>query len=458
MAIAVCACALMFGCDRYRETAAIGQWLGDRTALEAAYAAAPASAPAPTDDKAKPYLVKYPAAARTIAMRAMLLLIQQNEGTNPNSLGVSPYRVWYGHNVYKGDFVTFPDQCFWIATGKFADDCIGRTTKTSAFGAYQFLPTTWDSVIARLVAADGKLYTQDPNTKKAIGEAAPLNQDLVATANFALVGGYKHLMKSVSVTQVGLIAIDRGEFNQAVWAAAIEWASFPKEDGSSIGADFGGQEAISLDTTWHRYLVLLEQQQAQIIPGSASALGLQSNAASPQLSAKIPAALLQPMHVGDTIAGFPVTDVLRIRTSNPETGLAIAGCNPGKPTLPPCRAHKGFDIGTPVGTPLVAPIAATVACANDYGRAGKYAVFTLKSNPRASFALMHLQDCQPGEYAVGDRFATTGDGGTGPHLHLEGWLDANYYVYPAIWAWGFLKGRLTVEALEIVGMLVSSFL
>lgn len=109
----------------------------------------------------------------------------------------------------------------------------------------------------------------------------------------------------------------------------------------------------------------------------------------------------EPVKVGMTVAGFPVTS------------------NFGKrpPPCPGCSSdHGGVDLGTPTGTPLKSFVAGTrVKCWWDNGGGGQVADVWIGPE---FYQALHLSSCRNGTYGPGETFARTGatGRGTGPHL------------------------------------------
>jgi hypothetical protein len=112
--------------------------------------------------------------------------------------------------------------------------------------------------------------------------------------------------------------------------------------------------------------------------------------------------------IGDTIAGFAVTDDYGDRI-HPVTGL------PDK--------HRGVDIATPTGTPLYAPAVkdetVTVQCWQDTNGGGTVAEISSQSIRRYRFKALHLSECNSGTYHAGAVFAKTGATGLGTGAHLD---------------------------------------
>lgn len=140
--------------------------------------------------------------------------------------------------------------------------------------------------------------------------------------------------------------------------------------------------------------------------------------------AAIPGDLSLPPVLGEEIAGYVVSDIRRVRPVHPVTG---------QKNVP----HRGFDIATPVGTPVYAPFAGEVVeCQKEEGW-GIYGIFSSPLFPRRYWLLHHLDWCQMGPYIKGDIWAKTGSAGTGPHLHIEGWIKktSNWEDYDFAKGW-----------------------
>lgn len=113
---------------------------------------------------------------------------------------------------------------------------------------------------------------------------------------------------------------------------------------------------------------------------------------------------------GESIQGYIITDVRRIRDRHPITGQRTR--------------HEGFDMGTPHGTNLLMPRLGSVECKND-PRWGPYAIVKIDGLTGSEFVHHHLSVCTPGDRAAGQIFAKTGTAGTGPHWHFEWWKFIN---------------------------------
>ncbi|MGB3309320.1 MAG: glycoside hydrolase family protein [Nodosilinea sp.] len=112
----------------------------------------------------------------------------------------------------------------------------------------------------------------------------------------------------------------------------------------------------------------------------------------------------EPVKVGMTVAGYPVTSNFGPRTS------PCPGCS---------SDHKGVDLGTPIGTPLKAFVAGTkITCWWDSGGGGQVASVWIGPE---FYQALHLSSCRTGTYGPGEVYARTGNtgSGTGAHLHWE---------------------------------------
>ena len=122
----------------------------------------------------------------------------------------------------------------------------------------------------------------------------------------------------------------------------------------------------------------------------------------------LPPEALQPVDVGDEIAGYTVNSGYGDRLH---------------PIHGDIRFHNGVDLPTPTGTALLAPGTRSsrvkVDCKFQAGGAGKYAEITSPDIPGLMFQAMHLDKCYTGLHPGGSKIAETGNtgGSTGPHLH-----------------------------------------
>lgn len=147
---------------------------------------------------------------------------------------------------------------------------------------------------------------------------------------------------------------------------------------------------------------------------------------------------------GDKIAGYDVTDHMRIRPVHPVTGAV---------NVP----HNGVDVATPSGTPVyavgVAGDTVTVDCWWDVDGGGWVADQTTESYPQLVFQSLHLLEdqCRPGKFKSGDVIALTGNSGlgSGEHYDFRVKLDGRYIDPPK----PFLEAALTGKTLTADGQL-----
>lgn len=127
----------------------------------------------------------------------------------------------------------------------------------------------------------------------------------------------------------------------------------------------------------------------------------------------LPPSSLEPVEVGDEIAGYKV---------NSGYGMRV------HPIYGDERFHNGVDLPTDEGTALFAPGARSsrvkVDCKFQAGGAGKYAEISSPDIPGLAFQAMHLSKCITGMHHGGAVIGATGNtgGSTGPHLH---WSQLN---------------------------------
>lgn len=372
----------------------------------------------------QPILVQHRELAEQVVMRSTLRLIMWSEATYPRSDGMSPYRVIYGGHLYEGNFDKHPDICVEVASGKITPQACHGVLGSTAAGACQFITSTWKDLVDKY---RDRLFTKDPVTGEAIGEFHPLNQELMCMMLFAQTGAYDPLMESTSVTPEGKIAMNKEFFTQAIHLAASEWASFPLEDGSSIGSS-SGQKAHDIDTLWQQFLEILEQEEGALFPTAAS------------LPEKQFGNWLSTLVAGDTVADYIITSPFGMRMH---------------PIFHVMRMHKGIDAALPTGTPIVAPVAGNNTCTED-GKWGVYAWFEPDDLADRAFLAHHTSACEEGHYNPGEVFANSGDGSIGngkpccaPHLHFETWRSVagsqEPYDPPKGWVWAFIKGSVPEE-------------
>ncbi|MEM1243067.1 MAG: peptidoglycan DD-metalloendopeptidase family protein, partial [Cyanobacteria bacterium P01_H01_bin.26] len=147
---------------------------------------------------------------------------------------------------------------------------------------------------------------------------------------------------------------------------------------------------------------------------------------------------------GDTVAGFEVTDHMRIRPVHPVTGAA---------NVP----HNGVDLATPSGTPVyavgVTGDRVTVDCWWDVDGGGWVADQTTESYPQLVFQSLHLleNECRSGQFASGEVIALTGNSGlgSGEHYDFRVKLNGGYIDPPR----QFLEAALTGKTLSQDGRL-----
>jgi muramidase (phage lysozyme)/murein DD-endopeptidase MepM/ murein hydrolase activator NlpD len=124
---------------------------------------------------------------------------------------------------------------------------------------------------------------------------------------------------------------------------------------------------------------------------------------------------------------------LNINGEQPPKGSYVAGYEVTSPRgwriHPITKAqkfHNGSDLATPIGTPIYAVADGKNECFNQPGLAGIYSVFTFDGG-KYRVRHFHLNNCNPGNYKVGQKIAETGNtgGSTGPHLHIESQILVN---------------------------------
>ena len=150
------------------------------------------------------------------------------------------------------------------------------------------------------------------------------------------------------------------------------------------------------------------------------------------------------LKTGDTIAGYEVTDHMRIRPVHPVTGAA---------NVP----HNGVDLATPAGTPVyavgVTGDQVTVECWWDVDGGGWVAEQTTESFPQLVFQSLHLleNECRSGKFTSGEVIALTGNSGlgSGEHYDFRVKLDGRYIDPPK----QFVEAALTGKTLSQDGKL-----
>ncbi|MBE9068232.1 M23 family metallopeptidase [Leptolyngbya cf. ectocarpi LEGE 11479] len=147
---------------------------------------------------------------------------------------------------------------------------------------------------------------------------------------------------------------------------------------------------------------------------------------------------------GDTVAGYDVTDHMRIRPVHPVTGAT---------NVP----HNGVDLATPSGTPVyavgVTGDQVTVECWWDVDGGGWVADQTTESYPQLVFQSLHLLEgeCLSGKFKSGDVIALTGNSGlgSGEHYDFRVKLDGSYIDPPK----QFVEAAITGKTLSVDGKL-----
>ncbi|MEA5466658.1 M23 family metallopeptidase [Leptothoe sp. PORK10 BA2] len=147
---------------------------------------------------------------------------------------------------------------------------------------------------------------------------------------------------------------------------------------------------------------------------------------------------------GDAIAGYEVTDHMRIRPVHPVTGAV---------NVP----HNGVDVATPSGTPIygvgVTGDKITVDCWWDVDGGGWVANQTTESFPQLVFQSLHLleNECRSGTFTSGEVIALSGNSGlgSGEHYDFRVKLEGSYIDPPR----QFLEAALTGKTLALDGSL-----
>ena len=163
---------------------------------------------------------------------------------------------------------------------------------------------------------------------------------------------------------------------------------------------------------------------------------------SPKATVDLEGALT--LKTGDAIAGYEVTDHMRIRPVHPVTGAV---------NVP----HNGVDLATPSGTPVyavgVTGDQVTVECWWDVDGGGWVAEQTTESYPQLVFQSLHLleNECRPGKFTSGEVIALTGNSGlgSGEHYDFRVKLDGRYIDPPK----QFVEAALTGKTLSREGTL-----
>lgn len=170
-----------------------------------------------------------------IALRAMLRTIYWSEGTYPNPYGLPPYNIIFGYSTFEG-YGDHPRQCIPIP-GHPQGWC------SDAAGIGQFISPTYDSIYR-------ELYPQ--SLIKEVGYFHPKNQDLAIALLLGETGAYWEMVKGISF-ESGKVVVPKDSAVRAIWKAGKQWASIPLEDGSSIGAEHGGQQAYPLEQVYAKF-------------------------------------------------------------------------------------------------------------------------------------------------------------------------------------------------------------
>jgi murein DD-endopeptidase MepM/ murein hydrolase activator NlpD len=117
---------------------------------------------------------------------------------------------------------------------------------------------------------------------------------------------------------------------------------------------------------------------------------------------------LQSPQPGIQIAGFEVTSSFGPRTA------PCPGCS---------SLHRGIDVGAPIGSPVKAVgfpgETVTVQCNPDDGMGHPWSIQTAPSMPDIRIEVLHLSQCNPGQYPAGAVHSYSGTAGTGPHYHIQ---------------------------------------
>lgn len=170
-----------------------------------------------------------------LALRAMLRTIYWSEGTYPNPHGLPPYNIIYSYQTFEG-YDDHPRICIPIE-GHPQGWC------SDAAGIGQFISDTYDGIYK-------ELYPQA--LIKEVGYFDPKNQDLAIALLLGETGSYWELVKGITFDG-SKVSIPKDSVVKAIWKAGKEWASIPLEDGSSIGAEHGGQRAYPLEQVYAKF-------------------------------------------------------------------------------------------------------------------------------------------------------------------------------------------------------------
>ncbi len=193
------------------------------------------------------FLSQYPDTARLMAVRAFLRgAIHYAEGTYPNPLGASPYRVILGQET----FDSFDDHPRKMVTLNWGTP---YEVTSDAAGSCQFTSEIWD-----------KLHQDYPHVWRSdLPAFHPQNQDIGCLILWTEMGGYKALMAGTSVNAEGKVAVDVEQFTTSVQTSCTIWASFPCANGVGAydQAQVGYQKAKAIEEMWQNFQVALADQQ-----------------------------------------------------------------------------------------------------------------------------------------------------------------------------------------------------
>ena len=163
--------------------------------------------------------------------------------------------------------------------------------------------------------------------------------------------------------------------------------------------------------------------------------------------ATVDLAAVTTLTTGDTVAGYEVTDHMRIRPVHPVTGAT---------NVP----HNGVDVATPTGTPVyavgVAGDRVTVSCWWDVDGGGWVADQTTESYPNLVYQSLHLleNECRTGEFTSGEVIALTGNSGlgSGEHYDFRVKMDDVYIDPPRQFLEAALTGRTLLPDGTLAGL------
>jgi muramidase (phage lysozyme) len=204
----------------------------------------------PTLIAPEPFLNQNLDVARLMAVRAFLRgAIHYAEGTYPNPLGVSPYKIILGQETFE-DFNDHPRRLITLNWGT------PYEVTSDAAGACQFTSEIWD-----------QLHQKYPDVWRSdLPAFHPQNQDIGCLILWTEVGGYKELMAGTSVNDQGTVMVDVERFTNTVHASCTIWASFPCQGGTGAYAQahMGYQQAKAIEEIWRNFLVVLDDEQRLI--------------------------------------------------------------------------------------------------------------------------------------------------------------------------------------------------